>query len=203
MARIFLIRHGQTQWNREERFRGRADLALTELGLKQAQAAAGRLVGAGVSQVYSSPLRRALETAHIIGQRLGVPVQPLEELVDIDFGSWQGLSPQEAKERDSELYHLWSVSPHQVKFPGGESLEDVRQRVSQALEKVLAEHPQETVILVSHMVACRVMICAVLGIDNSHFWQIGQDVCAVNIFETRRNGLVLRLLNDTCHLRGL
>jgi len=203
VARIILVRHGQTQWNREERFRGRADLALTELGLRQARATAERLARMGVSQIYSSPLRRALETARIIGQRLGIPAQPLEELIDIDFGDWQGLSPQEARERDGELYHLWSVSPHRVKFPGGESLGNVRQRVSQALEKVVAEHPEETVVLVSHMVACRVMICAVLGIDNSHFWQIGQDVCAINIFETRGDGLALRLLNDTCHLQGL
>ncbi len=178
-------------------------MALTKLGLRQARAAAERLVRMGVSQIYSSPLRRALQTAHIISQRLKVPVQELEELIDIDFGDWQGLSPQEAKERNGGLYQLWSASPHLVRFPGGESLGDVRERVSRALQMLVARHPEETVILVSHMVACRVMVCAVLGIDNSHFWQIGQDVCAINIFETRGNDLALRLLNDTCHLRGL
>lgn len=96
MTRIVLIRHGQTEWNRLERFRGRADLSLNEVGLAQAEATARRIAAAWpASAVYSSPLKRAMETAKIIAEALALAVQPLAGLMDIDYGEWQGLSPDD------------------------------------------------------------------------------------------------------------
>ncbi|MBM3132736.1 MAG: histidine phosphatase family protein [Chloroflexi bacterium] len=202
-TRIILVRHGQTAWNREERFRGRADLPLDETGLKQAEATARRLAGCGASAVYSSPLRRTVMTAEPIAAGLGLSVQALEGLIDIDYGAWQGLSTEEARTQDADLYKRWIEAPHTATFPDGESLQDVRDRVIRVIGKALAEHADKTIILVSHVVVCRVFICTVLGLDNSHFWQIGQDTCAVNIIGMREGKLVLNSMNDTCHLKGI
>ena len=203
MTRFILVRHGQTAWNREERFRGRMDLLLNATGLRQAYAAAIYLKDHEIAAIYSSPLKRTLETAKVIANQKGLPVYPYEGLIDIDFGEWQGLSPDEASARDGDLYQTWLYRPHEMLFPGGERLDDVRERVTSAVENLATRHPEETVALVSHMVVCRVLLCAMLGLDNSHYWQVGQDVCAINIFEIRDGAPTVSLINETCHLKGL
>ena len=197
------MRHGQTEWNRVERFRGRADLSLNETGFKQAEAAARSLKNRQVAAIYSSPLKRAIQTADAIAKQLKLPVQPLEGLIDIDFGSFQGLSAEEASKLDKKLLDNWVERPHLVHFPKGESLEIVRQRVLAAVDELAAKHRDQTVILVSHTVVCRVLMCAMLGLDNSHFWQVRQDVNAINIFELRDGAPLVTLVNDTCHLKSL
>lgn len=203
MTRFILVRHGQTEWNRVERFRGRVDLALNEAGIKQAEAVAEGFSRWQVAVVYTSPLRRSLATAQTLANRLGLVAQPLDALIDIDFGRWQGLSPQEVVERDGDLYQQWLDSPQDVRFPEGESLQEVRDRVMTAVADLAQKHKEQVVALVSHNVVCRVLLCAVLGLDNSHFWQIGQDVAAINIFEVHDKRQVLILLNDICHLKLL
>lgn len=142
-------------------------------------------------------------TAEPIAAKLGLTIQSLEGLIDIDYGAWQGLSTEEALEQDANLYQQWIQTPQNAQFPDGEGLQDVRHRVETVIAKVLSEHAGQTVILVSHVVVCRVFICTVLGLDNSHFWQIGQDVNAINTIGLREEKLVLNSLNDTCHLKGL
>jgi broad specificity phosphatase PhoE len=186
-----------------ERFRGRADLALDETGRRQAEAAALRLKVEQVAAIYSSPLKRALQTADAIAKQLKLSVQPWEGLIDIDFGSFQGLSSEEAWKKDSKLFTMWLEQPHLVRFPKGESLDIVRQRVLAAVEELASKHQNQTVILVSHTVVCRVLMCAMLGLDNSHFWQVRQDVNAINIFELRDGAPLVVSVNDTCHLKNL
>ncbi len=200
---IILVRHGQTAWNKEERFRGRADLPLDDFGIKQAEAAATRLADYNAAAIYSSPLMRTMMTAEPIAAQLGLVTQPFEGLIDIDYGAWQGLSTEEALEQDANLYQQWIESPQNARFPQGEGLQDIRDRVTGVIEMVLAKHTGQKVILVSHVVVCRVFICTVLGLDNSHFWQIGQDVNAINTIGIREGKLVLNSLNDICHLKGL
>jgi len=203
MTQFILVRHGQTEWNVGNRFRGRADLLLDETGLRQALAAARYLKDWPVAAVYSSPLKRTLETAAIIARHLSLPVTSLEGLVDIDFGAWQGLSPDEAAKQDPGLYGLWLGSPQKVRFPGGESLEDVRHRVLGAVESLAADHRDQIVVLVSHMVVCKVLMCAMLGLGDASFWQVRQDVCALNSFQIIDGIPSVSVVNDTCHLRGL
>ena len=203
MTRFVLIRHGQTEWNRVERFRGRADLALDDTGIRQAEAAAERLSRWEIAAIYSSPSRRALMTAQSLASRLGLAVQPLDGIIDIDFGHWQGLSAKEAAAQDGQLFRQWLERPQEVRFPHGESLQDVRQRITATIDNLVKNHSEQTVALVSHNVVCRVLLCVVLGVDNSHFWQLGQDVAAINVFEVGDGNPVLSLLNDTCHLKHL
>lgn len=203
MAHIFLVRHGQTQWNRkgQGRFRGRADIPLDDTGISQAHATAKKLAGCNAVAVYSSPLSRALMTAQPIADYLSLTVTPVNGLIDIDYGDWQGLFTEDALREDEELYWLWEESPHEVTFPGGEGLQDVQKRIIAFIDWLAAEHADDTVILVSHVVVCKVFVCVVLGLDTSHFWQIGQHVCGINDIGMRNGEFVLKSLNDTCHLR--
>jgi len=200
---LIIVRHGRTEWNRVERFRGRADLALDEEGRKQAQAASERIKEWPVAAVYSSPLRRARETAESLAKQVGLEVKELSGIIDIDYGQWQGLSPDEATAKDGDLYYKWQHSPHQVAFPNGESLKEVQERATSALDNLIEQHKKETIALVSHKVVCQVLVLSLLGLELSHFWEITQDVCAVNYFEVRGGVPSALLINDTCHLRGL
>jgi broad specificity phosphatase PhoE len=198
-----VVRHGRTEWNRVERFRGRADIKLDEVGIKQAEAAAARIADWQVSAVYSSPLRRAFTTAEILAHPFDLEVKPLPGIIDIDYGEWQGLSPEEAAAKDGGLYSKWLENPHKMKFPGGESLTAVRERAASAVDGLIAQHLKETVVLVSHKVVCQILILTLLGLDNSHFWQLTQDICAINLFEVRGGIPSALSLNDTCHLKEL
>ena len=205
MTRIVLVRHGQTAWNREARFRGQADVELDEFGLMQAEAT-GRYVATrwpGVA-VYASPLRRTVQTAEAVASAQGLVAQPMAGLIDISFGEWQGCAVDEVERRDPDLLRAWRGAPHTVHFPGGESLDIVRSRVVAALEEVVAHHAGETVALVSHTVANRVLLCAVLGWGNDRFWRLHQETCAVNVFDVEQDGaFTVVLLNDTGHLQAL
>jgi len=205
MTRIVLIRHGQTVWNRKVRFRGQVDVELDEIGLRQAQAT-GQYVADRwpVTAVYSSRMQRAMQTAKAVAQAQELTTQSMEGLLDISFGEWQGLSPAEVSQRDPTLYQAWMKAPHTVHFPGGERLDIVRERALTGLEKVISRHPAETIALVSHSVVNRVLLCAVLGLGDDHFWQLRQDTCAVNVFETNEDDtFTILLMNDTCHLQSL
>jgi broad specificity phosphatase PhoE len=205
VTRIILVRHGQTGWNEGigERFRGRTNLDLNETGINQAEATAGRIAQWQIEAVYFSPLPRAMSTARILARPFNLQPQPLEGLIDIDYGRWQGLSLKEAESQDPQLYSLWLRSPHLVTFPQGEGLEGVQNRVVGALETLQTCHPNHSLILVSHKVVCKVLICYLLGVDSSHFWQIEQHPCAINLIEATGKSLVLTLLNDTCHLKNI
>ena len=205
MTRIVVIRHGQTAWNEgaEERFRGRADVELNEKGIRQAKATAAKLAHREIAAIYASPLKRTLTTANILAEPLKLPVQSLNGLIDVDYGKWQGLSLKEAAADDSQLYQLWLKSPHLAAFPQGELLEQVEKRVVGAVENLVPQHPGQTIILVTHKVVCKVLFCNLLGLGPSHFWQLEQDTCAINIVDIGDSNLSVALLNDTCHLKEL
>ena len=198
---LILVRHGQTAWNRQERFRGRSDLPLDETGVAQAQAAARHIAARwSVAAVYASPLPRALQTAAAIAVACGLTVQPLPGLVDVDYGDWQGLTPEEVVQRDPEQYRLWLSAPQRARIPGGESLLAVRRRAFAALRQVAARHDGQTIVLVSHLVICRLLLLAVLGLPTARYWRIRQDTAAINVLEYAEGQFTLVTLNDTCHL---
>ncbi|HJX03383.1 MAG TPA: histidine phosphatase family protein [Dehalococcoidia bacterium] len=200
MADIIIVRHGNTAWNEIERFRGRAEIELSETGRKQAYATAARLAKLPVSFIYSSPAARAVETANIIAQPHGLSVTSLPAIIDIDFGELQGLSQQEAQLRYTEVYDAWIKSPQAVKFPRGESLAEVRARAGRAVDAIIRGLHDETVILVSHKVVIIALIMHLLKIPDAKFRHISQDTCAVNIFVKQKSFFYATLINDTCHL---
>jgi broad specificity phosphatase PhoE len=200
---IILVRHGQTAWNAEEVFRGQADIELDETGLKQAELLAEYLSPRKLETVYSSPLKRAVRTAEAIARRHGLAVEITPGLNDIDFGEWQGLSLQEVRSRFSELLEMWVSDPNQVRIPSGESLDDVRQRALALVNQVVDEHEGTVVVLVSHRVVNKVLICALLGLDNSYFWNVRLDTCGMTTFEVDDGRFVLVEHNNTSFLDSL
>lgn len=204
MTRIILVRHGRTEWNRIERFRGHADILLDEMGLKQAQAAAARIAGEWpVQAVYASPLSRARATAEAIALPFGLTVIPHMGLTDIDYGEWQALTPDEVRHQWPEMLDTWYDRPHVAHIPSGETLDAVRARAMAAVEEASATHPAATIVLVGHTVVNRLVLLGVLGLANQRFWRMRQDPCAINVFEAEAGDYTLLSLNDTCHLRGL
>jgi broad specificity phosphatase PhoE len=203
MTRIILVRHGRTEWNKGEIFRGTVDIPLDEQGRKEAACARDWLKEATFHAAYSSPLGRAVETAEIILEAHGLTVRKHEGLIDLNYGEWQGKANEEVKQIYPELYQQWREAPHTVVFPEGEGLGTVRARSLSAAEEMVAKHPDETVLLAAHRVVNKVLIAALLGLDDSHFWEIGQDTAALNEFVYQDGKWICRLVNDTCHLRGL
>ncbi len=200
MIELILVRHGETEWNVAEVFRGQIDIDLSQTGVNQAGLLAGYLSTSTIEAIYSSPLKRALKTAAAIARphNLKVCVEP--DLIDLNFGRWQGLSHEEVKKKYGELYATWIAHPEQVQMPDGEALDDVRKRVTRFIAKVIKKH-RGTVIIVGHRVVNKVMLCAALGLENSHFWKIRQDTCAISIFTYQNEQFILTRHNDISFLK--
>ncbi|MCR4394441.1 MAG: histidine phosphatase family protein [Dehalococcoidales bacterium] len=196
MTTIILIRHGDTDWNVEEIFRGRVDVELNENGIKQAQLLAKYLEDVPVKEIYTSPLKRALKTAEIIAGPHNANIIPSNELIDFDYGEWQGLSHDKVKNQYKTLYEEWLKSPQLVRMPKGESLDDVRKRAVSLINQVIVRH-QGIIALVSHRVILKVIICALLGLDNSYFWNIRVDTCGITIFNYEMGRFILTRHNCT------
>ncbi len=199
MTEIILVRHGETEWNVAEIFRGRIDIELNETGIKQARLLAEYLSDMKINAIHSSPLRRALKTAEMIARYHKLDVEITPGLIDFDYGEWQGLPHQEVRDKYEELYAEWINRPDRVTMPAGESLNDVRERAMGVVNRVIAKY-EGTVVLVSHRVVSKVLICALLGLDNSHFWNIKQDTCGTTIFSYENERFILTKHNDTSYL---
>jgi len=202
MAELILARHGETVWNVEKIYRGRTDVNLDEVGIKQAELLGNHLSNWELETIYSSPLRRAIDTANIIARYQKIGIHIAEGLIDFDYGEWQSLSEQTVKNLYPTLHDEWHNNPHKVRMPGGESLEDVKKRAIKVVSVVLSEY-QGRIVLVSHRVVNKVLICSLLGLGNSYFWNIKQDVGGITIFNYVDGRFVLTKHNDTSHLKEL
>ena len=202
MTEILLVRHGETEWNVAEVFRGRIDVPLNDAGTRQAELLAEYLEGVRIEAIYSSVLKRAWQTAEAIARHQSLEINVLSELIDFDFGEWQGLSRQEVEERFPEEYTDWLSHPERMKTTGGENLEQVRERSVRAVDEVIKAH-HGTIALVSHRVVHKVLICALLGLDNSHFWNIKLDTCGITTFAYERGRFVLARHNDNSFLEPM
>jgi broad specificity phosphatase PhoE len=202
MAEIILVRHGETEWNVGEIYRGRADIALDEVGIKQAELLGKYLSELKLDAIYSSPLRRALDTANIVARYQNVGLQVTNGLMDFDYGEWQGLPDRKVRMLYPALHSQWHANPHLVKMPGGESLDDVKVRALDVVNEAVSKHTG-SVVLVSHRVVNKVLMCSLLGLDNSHFWHIRQDVGGITIFNYANGCFILTKHNDTSYLKGM
>jgi phosphoserine phosphatase len=204
MPKILLVRHGHVEGIEPERFRGRQELALTERGRREADAVAAR-IGAGWRpiMVYTSPLGRCIATGAAIAQRCTVPAAICADLNDIDYGTWQFRTYDEMQREEPKLFAAWFATPHLVRFPGGESLQDVVARSANALRLVLARHREGTVVLVSHDNLNRALLLQLLDQPLSSFWRLAQDPCCINEIDFTEGQLRVLRINDTAHLAAL
>ena len=203
MTEIVLIRHGETDWNREEIFRGHADIPLNKTGLRQAGLLSQHLSGKKLEAVVSSPLKRALVTTEIIARPHGIAPEVADGLIDFDYGRWQGLSHADVKEKYSAQYSRWLTSPHLVRIPDGERLNDVRKRALPVIANIVERFPNGIVAIVSHRVVLKVLICALLGIGDKNFWNIQIDNCGVTTFVHDGGRFILTSHNDMSFLKTL
>jgi broad specificity phosphatase PhoE len=202
--RLFLIRHGETEWNVKGVFRGRVDVPLSDVGVKQAEALGNYLSEVDFEAIYSSPLKRSLDTAMAIArfQKRRVDVIADERLIDISYGDWEGKLEDEVKKAYPDLYSGWLRNPHKVKFPRGESLSDVRLRLQNFINHLTSTH-RGNVAVVSHRVICKVLICMLLGLDDSKFWNVRIDCGGITIFDYDNGAFTLVKHNDTSYFSGM
>ncbi|MCX8109666.1 MAG: histidine phosphatase family protein [Syntrophorhabdaceae bacterium] len=200
MKRLYILRHGETQWNKEEVFRGTKDIPLNNNGLRQAEMAGVYLKDKGIGRILSSPLKRALQTAQAVSKETGVNVEIIDEFTDINFGIWEGLTVEEVKKNYTTDFDLWRSSPEKLCVEGGETLDMVRNRVSKAI-KILNTGGNESILIVTHRVICKVIVLYLLNIGNEHFWDMKFDPASITLLERDETRFVLKFSNDTCHLR--
>ncbi len=203
MTQIILVRHGQTPWNKDKIFRGSVDIPLNDQGREEARLAGEWLKGDTIHAAYTSPLSRSRDTAAAIARHHGLKVLDLPGLSDICYGDWQGMPLAEVKVKYADLYRQWEAAPQTVRFPHGETLDEVKARALAAVMEVVQRHPGQTVLLSAHRAVNKVLIAAFIGLDNSHFWRLGQDTTAINRFHWTDGTWQIMGLNDTCHLRGM
>jgi phosphoserine phosphatase len=201
MTKILLTRHGHIEGIKPERFRGREPLALTALGRKQAAAVAQRIAGAWQpSHIYTSPMGRCIETATAIAKACGIAAKTCDDLNDIDYGVWQFKTYDDAEKQDATLFLAWFATPHLVRFPNGESLQDLAARVANALRMVLARHPDETIVLVGHDSVNRALLIELLDLPLSGYWRLAQDPCCLNEIDITGGKVRIQRINETAHL---
>jgi len=204
MIRIILVRHGHVDWLAPERFRGRAELPLSSLGRRQAQAAAGYIAATWKPDaVYTSPLGRCRETSAAIAAPFRLEPRPIDGLADIDYGEWQGLTRDQAKERWPDESELWFRAPHIAAIPGGETLAAVLSRATAALRDILRHHSDQSVVLVGHDSVNRVLLLFTLELPLSRYWHLRQDPCGINELIFDNGSFVICSINQTQHLSGL
>jgi alpha-ribazole phosphatase len=200
LTKLFLARHGQTLWNHVARYQGHTDTPLNDTGATQAKLLSLRLAAEPLQAVYSSDLKRALETARIIAEPHGLVVQTLPQLREINFGAWEGLTHQEIKTRFGDISDRWYAAPGSVRIPDGETFQELRERAYDAVKDLVKRHDQSSIAVVTHGATIRAIICALLDIDLNKVFQIRQDNAALNIMDFYGELGVLGLLNDTYHL---
>jgi len=199
--RLILVRHGDCEWNREVRILGRADIPLSELGQRQAYAVAKALQRERVRAVYSSPLKRAMATGRMISENQGCPLIPDPDLQELGRGELEGMLRDEALRAYPDLRRTWPEVPEESGLHGQESLKQLELRVRVCLDRIRANHPTETVVLVGHYFVNLMVLVAVLGMNPRCFVSFGQDIAGISIVEINADRSSIRVWNDTCHLR--
>lgn len=159
-ATVLLIRHPESAWNRKGVYQGQMDIPLSPLGRIQAELVAVRLSRERLAGVLCSPLQRARMLAHAVARYHHLAPEPDERLTEIAHGPWEGLCRTEVEERFPDLYHTWNERPHEVRFPGGESLQDVHDRSISVIDRLLSHPDEGTWIVVTHDTVCRLVVAA-------------------------------------------
>lgn len=200
MTALYLIRHGRTRLNKGRVFRGTFDVPLDEVGEAEGRAAARALADIRFDHVYASPLSRAQQTAEFLSKAAGVPAETDDAFRDIDYGRWTGRSDTDISREYGELYAQWLATPGKVRFPEGESLADVRRRVTKPLAHIA--ETGGTAAIVSHRVTLKVILCVLLDLGDDYFRRLQLDNASCSRLDY--DGIwKLVTLNDTAHLAGV
>jgi broad specificity phosphatase PhoE len=200
-TRIYLVRHGETEFNRLGIFRGRFEVDLNDRGRRQAGEIAAALRGEGIERLHAGPLRRTRETAEIIGSALGIPVVIDPGFDNISLGEWQGV-PKETVQRDwPEAWHQWQTSPEHLVVPGGETVEDVKRRAFARVSELVGDPSTPAALgIVTHRSVMKVLASAFLNVPAPYFWKFYIDNAAYSVFDHDSGGFSLMSWNNNAHL---
>jgi alpha-ribazole phosphatase len=201
MMRLLLVRHGETEWNRQKRHQGQKDIPLNEYGRQQVSTLAQRLKNEPINALYSSDLCRAWETAKTISTRKGELIVVKDaRLREMNFGRWEGLTWSEIQEKDPLVMENWSKYLAEKGPPGGETLFRFSERILEFSEEIIKSHKDETVLLVAHGGTIMVLICLLLGHPIDKYWQFRIEKASLSDISVYTEGAIINQLNDTNHL---
>ncbi len=198
--RLFVVRHGETEWSRERRFAGSRDIPVTSGGLRQCEAVARALASQAVHTVCASPLERARASAEVIAKphRLGVTVDAAFR--EMAFGEWEGLTREEVAARFPDGYERWRVAPQLLRLTDGETLGEVAERVRGGVQDLLAAHAGETVVLVSHAIVSRLIVLEALGLAPDRLWSVDATTAGITEIQYEPGWATVHRMNTLAHL---
>jgi broad specificity phosphatase PhoE len=200
LAKLLLVRHGETALNSSQRFWGKTDVGLGPQGLQQAERLRDRLANEKIDFAYSSQLKRTVTTAETVVSIHNIKVVQCPQLNEIDFGDMEGLDFNEINNIYPEVARMWKEHTPGLRYPNGESLFEMEERVRE-FRTVLAGRPDsETILIVAHSGILRTLICQILGLDMVHRWSLRLDLASLSVVETYSQAAVLSLFNDISHL---
>jgi phosphoserine phosphatase len=201
MTKIILTRHGHVDGISPLRFRGQTELSLTPRGRAQVMATAARIAARWQPHsVYTSPIGRCVATGEAIAEACGASRQIIKDLIDFNYGAWQWLTVDEVRAAWPDLLAGWYATPHLVRFPGGDALQDLVARTANALRFILERHPDDVVVMVGHETANRAILLQLLDQPLSAYWRLAQAPCAINVIEISDGRVRVDCINDVSHL---
>lgn len=201
-TKILIIRHGETDWNRSETFRGTYDIALNENGKKQARLVAQSLKNIKIDAAYTSPLSRAKETAGIVSKSHSISPIIHNAFIDMDYGEWTGKKDSEVIKLWPDEHAAWTTKPHTVKPPGGTTLEDIFKNSFAAMEDLAVKHNGETIAIFTHRVVNKLLLIGALALGLERFPFIIQGNCCINEIERIQSGYLIKSINDVSHIKN-
>lgn len=206
MGTIYLLRHGETEYHAQQRLLGRLDAGLNDKGREQAVRVVDFFRGMDLKAIYSSPLKRCLETAAPVAGAQGLEVEIMEGLMEVDMGEWDGRSIKELFEREGDTVGRWMRNPSSVAIPGGEDFGAVRERVMAAVDEITSRNTGgDRVLVVTHGGPIRGVLCEALRMDLDSMFRIQIDLASVSAVKYYEGGIresaTVTLVNETYHLR--
>lgn len=205
MTHVILTRHGDVEGIDPPRFRGRREIPLSPLGWEQADALASRIADTWktVATIYTSPMQRCVATAEAIGAACGCEPAKLSTLLDLDYGAWEWRTYEEMRQEQPDLFARWFATPQLMRFPGGESLQELVARAADVLRLLLTKRTTGPVVLVGHASINRAILLQVLDQPLSAYWRLEPRPCSLNEFVITPERVRLDRYNDTAHLEYL
>ena len=201
--RLIVVRHGETSYNAQRRYTGQSDVPLNALGEVQAAALRDSLAMEHIDAVVTSDLERTRVTARAITHNHGLHLHEDSDLRELAFGEWEGCTYDEVLARDANLVSLWRADPTQYAPPGGETVNQVRDRCARALQRWQTQYPEGSVVWVTHGGLIGVLLCHVLDIDLKRRWQFRHDNASISEMRFHADRVVIVRLNETAHIRSL
>lgn len=201
MGKIYLIRHGETDANINFRFQGHTNNSLNSKGLQQAKELGHYYENIALDAVYSSSMLRAQQTAEPLAALNGIQTQTFDELKEICFGKWEGLAFDEIKAKWSEEFDRFFQEPAKCRVPGGESFEDVAERVRSVCSKIVEDSGDKNIAIVSHGGVIRIQLCLLLGLDINKMWMFGVHNASTTCIGRWRDSFTIEYVNDTHYLK--